>query len=66
MPAAPAVPVAAAAEAPAPLPSAAPMPVASKNVFGPWYEKTGEIDRHKDDASPPSGAPDAAAARQIS
>lgn len=64
-PAVRAVPAAASpapAEAPSPLPSAAPMPVASKNVFGPWYEKTGELDRLKDDAAAPAGAPDAATA----
>ena len=62
VPAAPVVAAPAPTEAPAPLPSAAPMPVASKNVFGPWYEKTGELDRRKDDDAPPPGAPDAATA----
>ena len=47
---APVAPVAAApalAEVAAPMPSPAPIPVPSNNVFGPWYEKTGEIDRPK-------------------
>lgn len=46
--AAPVAPRAAApapAEVAAPMPSPAPIPVPSNNVFGPWYEKTGELDR---------------------